>query len=219
MLVRPPYPRRVAAIFDLEGLLLDLRPAWAFAVEQAVAAVTGRTVDALPLADEYLGRPWAHALAVLVPEAEAARRAESVCARLFVTSAIKRVTVPQGLGVALDALREARIELGVVSRQTHATALRQLEATGLDRFFTVLAPTPDGTLWDVVQRIEACLQYLDLGPPDALFMTVDKHEAKRARAAGFAVFVIALEAEGRGSRVPSGLATDVASLLLRPGGS
>lgn len=215
MLVRPPYARRVAAIFDLEGVVLDVRPAWAFAVEQAAAAVTGRRVDAHVLADDYLGRPWAHVLAVLVPEVEAARRAEKLCPRLFVTSAVKRVAVPQGLGVALDTLREARIELGVVSRQPHALALRQLEATGLDRFFAVLAPTPPGTLWNAVERIETCLRYLDVDPRNALFVTTEEHDVQRVAAVGLAALAVTLEPAERGQRVPRGFAAEIASLVLR----
>jgi len=217
LLARPPYGRRVAAIFDLEGLLIDLRPAWAFAVEQAVAAVTGHHVQALPLADEYSWRPWAHVLAVLVPDAAAARRAEALCGKLFTTSALKRIAVPEGLGMALDALRELRVELGVVSRQPHGLALRQLEATGLDRFFAVLAPTPESAAWDPRERVRQCLAYLEVGVADALFVTADPYAARRGEEAEIAVLAVTLEPGARGPRLPAGLARQVAERLAALG--
>lgn len=213
MLARPPYARRVAAVFDLEGLLIDLRPAWAFAVEQAVAAVTGRRVDASALAEEYSWRPWAHALAVLVPEHDFARRAEALCARLFSTSALKRIAVPEGLGMALDALREARVELGAVSRQPHRLALRQLETTGLDRFFAVLSPTNEGAGWDAAARVRQCLDYLGVATADSLFVTADSDAARRAQAAGFPTLALELEPGARAAKLPPGLAGRVTAIL------
>ncbi len=213
MLARPPYGRRVAAVFDLEGLLVDLRPAWAFAIEQAVAAVTGRRVDARALADEYSWRPWAHALAVLLPDHEFARRAEAICARLFATSALKRIAVPEGLGMALDALREARVELGAVSRQPHRLAVRQLEATGLERFFAVLSPTDDGARWDAAARIRQCLDYLGVEAGNSLFVTADGDAAQRADAAGIPTLAVELDPGERAPRLPPGLARRVTAIL------
>lgn len=168
-------------------MLLDLRPAWAFALEQAVAAVTGRQVDGLALADAYSWRPWAHALAVVEPDPTAAARIEPLCERLFETSALKRIRVPEGLAMTLDALREARIELGVVSRQRHHRALRQLEATGLDRFFHVLSPTPVGEPWSPAARLRECARYLGSEPGSTAFLTTEERDAALATSEGFVV--------------------------------
>lgn len=191
MLASPPYGRRFAALFDLETVLLDLRPAWAFALEQAVAAVTGRRVDGLALADAYSWRPWAHALAVVEPDPAAAARIEPLCERLFETSALKRVRVPEGLAMTLDALREARIELGVVSRQRHDRALRQLEATGLDRFFHVLSPTPAGEQWNPAARLRECARYLGSEPRNTAFLTTEERDAAVAASEGYAIVPLA----------------------------
>ena len=113
-----------AVVFDLDDALLDRRPAWRYALEEAAISVTGRRVDARPLEDEYHRRPWRHAAAILLPDRGEAERAAELADQMFRRSALKRLLVHEGIGMALDHLRAARIEMGGISREAHALAIR-----------------------------------------------------------------------------------------------
>ncbi len=53
-----PHPR--AIVFDLDRALIDPRPAWRYAVEEAVVSVTGRPVQAAALSRPS-GAAWSGA--------------------------------------------------------------------------------------------------------------------------------------------------------------
>jgi phosphoglycolate phosphatase-like HAD superfamily hydrolase len=162
MAIRPPDRGPIrAVIFDLDEALLLRAPAWRYAVEEAIVSVTGRRVDASALADEYHTRPWRDALSILVDGAENVSRCEDLSAEMFRRSAMKRLLVHDGLGMALDRLRGGRLEIGAVSRETHPHALKQVQSTGLDRFLAVLSATQPGSPWAVAERLQDCLGFLE----------------------------------------------------------
>ncbi len=177
-----------AVIFDLDDTLLVRDRAWQYAVEEAVISVTGRRVQAAPLAFEYRNRPWRHALDVVLQPGEDRARCETLCAEMYRRSAMKRLLIHDGLGMALDKLRGERVEMGAVSREPHAIALKQVQSTGLDRFLAVLAATPAGDPWDATTRIGACLAFLEREPRACAFVSGDRLDLTAAGAAGLRPF-------------------------------
>jgi phosphoglycolate phosphatase-like HAD superfamily hydrolase len=177
-----------AVIFDLDETLLDRAPAWTYAVEEAVISVTGRRVDTAPLRAEYRLRPWRQVLSVLLSEHSEIDRCEELCPRMFYRSAMKRLLVHEGIGMALDHLRAARMDLGAVTREPQAVAIKQIQSTGLDRFLTVLAATPAAGSWDVAARLRECLAFLDRAPELCAFVSQDADDARAAETMGMRWF-------------------------------
>jgi len=163
-------PGTRAVIFDLDEVLIDGRRAWQYAVEEAVALVCGRRIDASPLVPEYRTRPWRHALSVLVASPQECERCEELCHRLIRRSAMKRLLVYEGMAMALDSVRAEQVEMGAVSRERHEIALKQVQSTGLDRFLTVLSATPQDESWDVERRFAECLNFLERESSQAAFV-------------------------------------------------
>lgn len=169
-----------ALIFDLDEALLDRRGAWQYAIEESVAAVCGERLSARQLVDEYRTRPWSQALSVLVPDRRLQARCEETCATMYERSAMKRLLVHEGMGMALDNVRAHRVEVGAISREPHRIAVKQIESTGLDRFLSVLAPTPVGADWVVGDRIGECLSFLERPPAEAIYVGVDIRDLAEA---------------------------------------
>lgn len=191
-----------AVIFDLDRTLIDSRKAWQYAVEESVAATCGRRIDAWPLVEEYHMRPWIHALALLLPDPQERPRCEALCIEISRRSGLKKLLVHEGIGMALDALRAGRIEVGAVSRQPHALALKQAQSTGLDRFFAVLAATPAGAAYDPAARLAQCAAFLERTPTDCTLVSADPGDRRAGEAAGYRILFPAWVAEP-----PSGAAT------------
>lgn len=173
-----------AVIFDLDEVLIDARRAWQYAVEEAVAMVCNRRISAAPLEPEYRRRPWRHVLGVVVDSAEECDRCESLCQQLFHRSAMKRLLVREGVGMGLDAVRGEQIDIGAVSHERHAVALKQVESTGLDRFLSVLSATQAGEPWDVEARFADCLRFLERDSSDAVFVSGEMDDLARMARAG-----------------------------------
>lgn len=178
-----------AVIFDLDEALLVRGAAWRYAVEEAVAAVAGRRVDASGLVEEYRRRPVHHVLAILLSDQAELVQCERLCLEMFRRSGIKRLLVHEGLGMALDHLRAGRVEMGAVSREPHAVALKQVQSTGLDRFLAVLASTPEGEAWHVDERIGTCLRFLGAPPESCGFLSGEEEDLRVAVQMGLAAAV------------------------------
>jgi phosphoglycolate phosphatase-like HAD superfamily hydrolase len=153
-------------------------------VEESVAAVTGRRVDAGKLTEEYRRRPWRYALEVLLNSADEVSRCGELCPEMYGRSAMKRLLVYEGMGMALDRLRAARIEMGAITREPHARAMRQLESTGVDRFLSVLSPTPAGDRWEPSERYGECLGFLGYPPEECAFVSVELADLRRVTTNG-----------------------------------
>lgn len=163
--------------------MVDARRAWAFALQQAVAAVTGERIDAEPLATEYHRRPWRHAVAVVVRDPEQALAVERLCDTFFRSSALKHLRVYEGLPRQLDRFRERRVEVAAITRLPHELARRQIETLGLDRFFAVLAATEPESFPE--SALASCQRFLGVAPERLLAVCGDRIDARRAVRAGF----------------------------------
>jgi phosphoglycolate phosphatase-like HAD superfamily hydrolase len=201
-----------AVIFDLDETLLDRAPAWTYAVEEAVISVTGRRVNAAPLRADYRMRPWRQVLGVLLNELPEIDRCEELCPQMFYRSAMKRLLVHEGIGMALDHLRAARMDMGAVTREPHSIAIKQIQSTGLDRFLTVLSTTPAAESWDVAARLNECVAFLDRAPEVCAFVSQDAADARVAARMGMRSFAPAwaMEEEVAGALIVPG---DLAQLL------
>ncbi|MCL4241282.1 MAG: hypothetical protein KJ048_08000 [Dehalococcoidia bacterium] len=181
-------PRPRAIVFDLDRALIDPRPAWRYAVEESVASVTGRPVQAASLVEEYHTRPFRHALQVLLADPAQADRCEQLCGEMYARSAMKRLLVHDGTGMAMDALRGELIDLAAISRLPHAIAIKQAQSTGLDRFLAILAATPEGEPWEPSSRFAACLRFLECQPEESAFVSPETQDRDRVAALGAHVF-------------------------------
>ncbi len=179
---RSPDPTYRAVIFDLDETLIDSRPAWRYTLEETLMSVCNRRIDAQPLVDEYHRRPWRDSLAIVLDEPHERRRGQELCERIAARSAMKRLLVFEGAGMALDEIRAARIEIGAVSRRSHAIALKQAQATGLDRFLTMLSATPAGVRWNAPARAAECLAWFGRQPRECLFVGAEARDLTAVRA-------------------------------------
>jgi beta-phosphoglucomutase-like phosphatase (HAD superfamily) len=191
-----------AVIFDLDEVLIDSRPAWRYAIEESVASVTGRRIDARPLVEEYRRRPWRHVIGVVVDSPAERDRCESLCLAMMQRSALKKLLVHEGIGMGLDALRVARVEMGAISRGPHNVALKQVQSTGLDRFLTVMAATPTGQQWDAGARIEQCLEFLGYEPSRCVVVPASEDAGIAAEKLGLATLRACWLPDGCGLRGP-----------------
>ena len=183
-------PAYRGVIIDLDETLIDSRAAWRYTVEETLMSVANRRIDARPLVEEYHRRPWRDSLAILLDDPEERQRAGELCERIAGRSAMKRLLVFDGTGMALDEIRGAHIEIGAISRLPHAVALKQAQATGLDRFLTVLSATPEGGDWDVGARAGECLSYFGREAGTCIFVGAEARDVETARGLG----VVALRA-------------------------
>jgi phosphoglycolate phosphatase-like HAD superfamily hydrolase len=209
IVIRPQGAIR-AVIFDLDEALLLRAPAWCYSVEQAVLSVSGKRIDAAPLAQEYRARPWAHVLSVVLEDASELNRCAALCETMFYRSAMKRLLVHEGMGMALDTLRGGRIEMGAITREPHANAIKQVQSTGLDRFLAVLAATPRGEAWDPAARIAQCLAFLERSPGECAFVSHEGRDLSVAAKWGLSCYLAGWAGSESGSYTelaePSGLA-------------
>ena len=177
-----------AVIFDLDETLLLRGPAWCYALEEAVLTLTGTRVRATPLSAEYRRRPWSAALSILLDGGVDIERCATLCQSMFERSALKRLLVHDGLGMALDRLRGERVEIGAISREPHAQAIKQIQSTGLDRFLAVLSATPKGDPWHAAARLGDCLTFLERDPARCAFVSGDPEDLAAAGRGGFTCY-------------------------------
>jgi phosphoglycolate phosphatase-like HAD superfamily hydrolase len=189
-----------AVVFDLDEVLLDRARAWQYALEEGVAMACGRRIDGGPLVEEYLRRPWKHAVAVVVADAALRDSCEAACEEIYQRGAQKRLLVHDGVGMGLDWVRSAQLPIGVISREPHSVALKQLQSTGLDRFMAVLSPTAAGVPWDSGARVSECISYLQFEARQCVFISGDDCDLEAAEQLGCQGMLAAWAGRGGGSR-------------------
>lgn len=181
-----PHPRLV--IFDLDRALVDSRPAFSYTLEEALAAVTGRRVTCRDLADEYHVRPWRDALRILLDDPAQRDACEALCHAYAERSALKRLLVFEGIGMALDTLRAERIDMAAFTRLPLSLARKYTESTGLDRFLILIAAPPLGGTYSPRDQLERCFTLLETDPATAAVVAPGRHERTAAEALGAHAF-------------------------------
>ena len=184
-------------IFDLDRTLIDSRRAWCYAIEETILATRGERIDAGPLADEYQYRPWRDAMSILEPERRRLERCIVLCEAMYARSAMKRLLVFDGIGMMLDELRGARVEVGAISRLPHQLARKQIESTGLERFVTVLESVAGDEEWHAPSLVERCAAFLETAA--LTYVGVDR-DVERVGAMGLRCFTATWCGDGADSR-------------------
>ena len=182
-----PRPRLV--VFDFDRALIDPRVAWRYCVEESVMMVTGERPRIEPLVEEYHLRPWRQALSIVVGDGAAVSRCEELCEQMFLRSAMKRLLVHEGIGMALDALRAERIDMAGISRLPNSLAVKQSQSTGMDRFLAIVSGTGEGERWSPGERFAECLRLLESAPEEAAFIGFDVSDRREVGRSGAQVFV------------------------------
>lgn len=175
-----------AVIFDLDAAIIDSRRAWKYALEEAVMMVTGERIDPSDLAEGYEWRPWEHVVPIVVHGRDDQNRCLRLCERYYRRSALKWLLVFEGIGMALDQVRGELIEMGGITRETHADAMRQIESTGIDRFLSVLSPTNDGVRFEPAERFAECITYLECPPSRAVYVSPFERDLREVADTGAA---------------------------------
>jgi hypothetical protein len=152
----------IAIVFDLDRALIDSRAAWCYALEESMLATCGNRISARDLYAEYGTRPIGDALTVLVPDHSRRSQCEALFTSMSQRSAMKRLLVFDGIGMTLDELRGARVELGAISRLPHELARKQIDSTGIDRFLSVLEATDENQPWEPLRLIERSATFLEV---------------------------------------------------------
>ena len=139
-----------AALFDLDGLLVDSEPAWTVAERAAFEALGGTWGPAIKAAcvgrrlDEMAGELVRLSGSPTAPRA-VEERLDAHVADLFA----KGLPARPGALALLDALAAARVPLGLVSSTRRALVVLALRAIGAERFAVVVTggdvarPKPD----------------------------------------------------------------------------
>jgi beta-phosphoglucomutase-like phosphatase (HAD superfamily) len=204
-----PHPR--ALIFDLDRCLIDSRPAWRYCIEESLAAGFGRRENVAELVEEYHFRPWRDALAVLLASREDAARCEELCVAMFERSAMKRLLVHEGIGMALDRIRGERIEIGAISRLPHRLAVKQVQSTGLDRFVEVLSATPEREPWAPTERFAGCVGFLEAPAAECGFVSGEPFDLAAVETTGARPYLAAWGGGEGGVELPG----DLLAVVLR----
>lgn len=184
-----PRPRLV--VFDFDRALIEPRVAWRYCIEESVMMVTGERPRVEALVEEYHLRPWRQALAIVVGSGNGAdiSRCEELCEQMFTRSAMKRLLVHEGIGMALDALRAERIDMAGISRLPNALALKQSQSTGMDRFMAIVSGTSAGERWAPGERFAECARLLESEPEESAFVGFDVADRREIGRTGAQVFV------------------------------
>ena len=182
-----PRPRLV--VFDFDLVIIDPRAAWRYCVEESVMMVTGKRPRLEDLVEEYHRRPWRQALAIVLDEPTGLARCEELCEQMFSRSAMKRLLVHEGIGMALDALRGERIDMAGITRLPNAMALKQSQSTGMDRFLAIVSGTAEGERWSPGRRFAECLRLLESDPEEAAFVGFEPSDRREVGRSGAQVFL------------------------------
>ncbi len=210
--MRRPPGQFQAVVVDLDEVLLLREPAWRYALEEAVAATTGRRVDASGISAEYRFRPWRHALSVILDDDADLPRVEPLCRDIYERSAMKRLLVQDGIGMVLDRFRGEGVEVAAVSREPHNIARRQIESTGIDRFLSALSARGDSTE-DIMDAVDDCLAFMEHETTRCALVSPDVRVLRIAKARGLCCFEAAWERPASGAFPALGAPRELLTLL------
>ena len=182
-----------AAVFDLDGTLIDSAPALNHAVNGMLADL-GRAPLDLARTTAFIG----NGVAKLVERALAATGGGAPGARAlfdarYAATPAALTTVFPGVAEALAALRARGLRLGVCTNKPQGPAEKVLAETGLAEFFDATVGGREGAaLKPDPAPLRLCLESLGADPAAALFVGDSEIDAETARAAGvrFALFTL-----------------------------
>ena len=156
-------------IFDLDETLIDDRNAWCYTIGESVLSTQGKRINPHPLLEEYRTRPWEDVISLLVEDREIQQTCLALCLRMERQSSLKHLLVFDGIGMALDKIRDLA-EIGVISRWPYSDATKRIQSTGLDRFFTAVIGTGENEIWDPSLRFSECYDLLGYGKSKSLYI-------------------------------------------------
>lgn len=169
-------------VFDLDGTLIESRPAIAKSVNHALREL-GQ--DELAEADvaAHIGWGLDHLLQALVP-AELVAAARPYYREHYARTAVVHTPLLPGVRDTLTALRARGFRLGVATNKPHAFARPLLDGLGIGEHFAAVSGGEAGRpLKPHPDMLERVLRELAVAPVDALYvgdMTVDGETARRA---------------------------------------
>jgi pyrophosphatase PpaX len=173
-----------AALFDLDGTVIDSFPLIDRCFRHACREVLGREIDE----PEGAAR-WALPLRAWFDHVDPGRAEALVDAYtdLYFRVHDDMITLYPGIAAALDALDAAGFRLAVVTSKRRASARRALATLGLDRYFAavvavddVRAPKPDG------EPVSLAAARLGVAASRACMIGDSVHDVRAAAAAGAA---------------------------------
>lgn len=170
MVIRYENPNSYdCVIFDLDETLIDDRTAWCYTIEEAILSTLGKRIDPHPLLEEYRTRPWEDVISLLIENREIQQACLALCLRMERRSSLKHLLVFDGIGMALDKIRDLT-EIGVISRWPYSEATKRIQSTGLDRFFTAIIGTDENKSWDPSLQFSECYNLLGHEKSSSLYI-------------------------------------------------
>jgi phosphoglycolate phosphatase len=192
----PPAPRRYrAALFDLDGTLLDTAPDLARSANRMLAEL-GRTALGESEIRDYIGRGIANLVRRCVESTgggseEQHRHALEVFERQYAGGIADASHPYPGVVAGLEALAQAGIAMGCVTNKAGRFTEPLLERTGLRRYFGVVVSG------DTVARKKPhadpllhAADKLGAAPAETLMVGDSLNDVQSARAAGCPVVVV-----------------------------
>ena len=108
-------------------------------------------------------------ISLLIESREMQQACLALCLRMEQRSSLKHLLVFDGIGMALDKIRDLT-EIGVISRWPYSEATKRIQSTGLDRFFTAIIGTDKNKSWDPSLRFNECYNLLGYEKSSSLYI-------------------------------------------------
>ena len=161
-----------AAVFDLDGTLMDTRPGIIGCVKYAMERFEGPCPDDAALAG-FIGQPLRVTFAALLGASDGDRIEEAVaCYReRYAQSGIYELKVYDGIREMLERLKRSRRPLYVATSKPAVYAKRIVEHFGFGRCFSgVYGPELDGRFDDKAELLAHLLGAEKIGSEDAVMI-------------------------------------------------